>query len=116
MLTLARPAVRALPSLRATASASQSIRALHASPLARTTHPAHSSVGSQGVGEDVADTQRKNAVWPIFPVVGIVGLGYLLYANFYSGQQAREEKKGAKHDQAKSNPPAGSKENTGTRG
>ncbi|GAA6037348.1 hypothetical protein JCM8097_008523 [Rhodosporidiobolus ruineniae] len=108
---LARTALPARPARPAAARA----RALHASAPRSTTHPAKNSLGNS-INEDAGDQAVKNNAWPVPVAVGVVGLGYLLYANFYSGKEARQEKAQAKDDQAKSNPPAGSKENTGTRG
>ncbi|BGP18246.1 hypothetical protein JCM10213_007875 [Rhodosporidiobolus nylandii] len=90
-------------------------RSLHSTPLRSTTHPTASPSG-QSVGEDSADTQRKNAAVPLVMAGGAGFVGYILYTNFYSGKEAREAEKEAPHSQAKSKPPAGSKENTGLRG
>ncbi|GAA5990003.1 hypothetical protein JCM11641_000581 [Rhodosporidiobolus odoratus] len=90
-------------------------RSLHSSTRLSTTHPAKNSLGNS-VGEDATDVQRKNAAIPVFMAAGAAILGYIGYSQYASGKQTREEASHAKTNQAKSNPPAGSKENTGTRG
>ncbi|BGP50063.1 hypothetical protein JCM10450v2_005971 [Rhodotorula kratochvilovae] len=90
-------------------------RALHASP-ARLAPGLAAKGGNQEVGEDAADTQRKNAAVPVFMAAGVAIAGYIVWSQISAGKAAREEKKDAKTNQEKENPPAGSKDRTGMRG
>ncbi|GAA5823000.1 hypothetical protein JCM3770_005375 [Rhodotorula araucariae] len=104
--------------LRLTATAPRALataRALHSSP-ARLAPGLAAKGGNQEVGEDAADTQRKNALVPVFMGAGAAIAGYIAWSQISAGKAAREEKKDAKTDQQKENVPAGSKERTGSRG
>ncbi|KWU41969.1 hypothetical protein RHOSPDRAFT_27258 [Rhodotorula sp. JG-1b] len=73
-------------------------------------------VEQQSVGEDMQETQVKNATVPVLMAGGAVFVGYIIYSQVSAGKAAREEKSQATTDQSKSKPVAGEKTNTGTRG
>ncbi|GAA5862601.1 hypothetical protein JCM1840_002604 [Sporobolomyces johnsonii] len=53
-----------------------------------TSHPAHtSSANGQSVGQDVADTQRKNNAWPAFGVAGVAIVTYIGYSQVVAGEK-----------------------------
>ncbi|GAA5825430.1 hypothetical protein JCM11251_006979 [Rhodosporidiobolus azoricus] len=108
---IARPAARA-----AFASPLPIARPFSSTPLRSTTHPAHGGSSGQAASEDMADTAGKNIAVPFFMAAGVGAVGYLIYMNFYSGKEARQEKANAPKNQEKENPPAGSKPLTGMRG
>ncbi|GAA5847909.1 hypothetical protein JCM9279_003487 [Rhodotorula babjevae] len=111
LASIARPTLRLAPHASSRTAAA---RALHSSPPRRA--PGLFQGGGQSVGEDAADTSRKNAAVPMFIAAGAGIAGYVAYSQMSSRQQAHEEKKAAKHDQQSENVPAGSKAKVSMRG
>ncbi|BGP09872.1 hypothetical protein JCM10049v2_005747 [Rhodotorula toruloides] len=82
----------------------RSLRALRIAPSATrayTTHPAKSGAqgsGNQGIGEDAADIQRKNAAVPVFVAAGAGLVGYIVYSQMSAKKEHEEANKERKTD------------------
>ncbi|GAA5878000.1 hypothetical protein JCM8547_000937 [Rhodosporidiobolus lusitaniae] len=112
---LARPTLLR-STLRTTPLTASLSRPLSSTPARLGTNPVTGGASGSSVGEDKADAEVKNNIWPLFVGLGAAAVGYIGYSNFYSGKEARQEQSQAKGDHTKENPPAGSKPTQGMRG
>ncbi|BGP26262.1 hypothetical protein Rt10032_c10g4297 [Rhodotorula toruloides] len=108
MLAL-RP-LRALPVFRSS---------IAVAPRAYSTHPAKSGAqgsGNQGIGEDAADIQRKNAAVPMFVAAGAALIGYIAYSQMSAKKGHEQANEDRMTDMQQEKHVAGEKERMGSRG